>query len=122
MDPDPGGPKTRGSGSESPTLLYGLLMEGSGSVQIITDPDREAQKLTDPEHSISDSLRGIPIFPWPRTPLPAAGGGDEYGICRKHPAQQASHTSGTSPAENSYEQCCGSMTFWCGSGSADPSL
>ncbi len=25
-------------------------MEGSGSVQIITDPDPEAQKNTDPEH------------------------------------------------------------------------
>jgi hypothetical protein len=77
-------------------------MEGSRSVRLITDPDREGQKLTDPEHRISDNLGGIPIFPWPRTPLPAAGGGDECGICRKHPAPQASHTTGTSPAENSY--------------------
>ncbi len=72
-------------------------MEGSRSVQLITVP--EGQKLTDPEHRISDSLGGIPIFPWPHTPLPAAGGGDECGICRKHPTPQASHTSGTSPAE-----------------------
>ncbi len=50
MDPDPGHSHKTVHRNQDFFIYLCFLMEGSGSVQTITDPDTEGPKIPDPEH------------------------------------------------------------------------